>query len=447
MKRVATRSSFVQENVEPSQLKQNPGESMAAKTEESRRNPGETMPAKTEESLLYELRKLHKGNSETQKQLHDLRTSFDANTASNQKVCDELTQTIKNVAATVEENGKETRDTIKRIAIIESNFQKQQSYIMKLESRILQLEEEKRKANLILSGYTESKDENLSEVIVELLHDLKVSFDSNEVEFVFRLGTKRDRGGPRPILVKLRAPRLKIEVYKHVNNLKGIQKWNRVYLGDDVPPEIQGQRRDLRSIVALARSEGHMCKLRGGDLVMDNVKYTYRDIDRLPHGLSLEKAKVVTVDDGLAFQGHHAFMSSMFPCKILFESHVYSNAEQLFQTMCAVEANDRELASEIRSENDPYVIRRMAKKIRITKVNEDRKVEIMRKVIRLKFDQNDNLRDKLLATVGNLYEATMDRLFGCGLTLSQKKDIKSENVKSGNKLGLLLQQYREDILN
>ena len=46
----------------------------------------------------------------------------------------------------------------------------------------------------------------------------------------------------------------------------------------------------------------------------------------------------------------------------------------------------------------------------------------MRKVINLKFDQNDGLRDKLLATIGHLYEATKGDSFSCGFSLAQAKD-------------------------
>ena len=47
----------------------------------------------------------------------------------------------------------------------------------------------------------------------------------------------------------------------------------------------------------------------------------------------------------------------------------------------------------------------------------------MRKVIYLKFDQNDGLRDKLLATIGHLYEAMKGDSFSCGMSLAQAKDI------------------------
>ena len=67
----------------------------------------------------------------------------------------------------------------------------------------------------------------------------------------------------------------------------------------------------------------------------------------------------------------------------------------------------------------------------------------MRKIIALKFDQNDQIRDKLLATKGFLYEATKDLDFGCGLTLGQAKDINQTGIKGKNMLGIVICEYRD----
>ena len=70
----------------------------------------------------------------------------------------------------------------------------------------------------------------------------------------------------------------------------------------------------------------------------------------------------------------------------------------------------------------------------------------MRKIVALKFDQNDSIRDKLLATKGVLDEATKDTNFGCGLTLGQTRDINQQNNKGKNMLGVILSEYRDEYL-
>ena len=62
----------------------------------------------------------------------------------------------------------------------------------------------------------------------------------------------------------------------------------------------QNQQRDLRCIYAAAKSQGLNVKLRGSTIIFDDIKYTYKDIDALPHGLTMEKVKIVKVLDGYA---------------------------------------------------------------------------------------------------------------------------------------------------
>ena len=63
-------------------------------------------------------------------------------------------------------------------------------------------------------------------------------------------------------------------------------------------------------------------------------------------------------------------------------------------------------------------------------------IQIMRKIAALKFDQNESIRDKLLATKGFLYEATKDMDFGCGLTLGQSKELNQKGIKKKTCLAL-----------
>ena len=212
-------------------------------------------------------------------------------------------------------------------------------------------------------------------------------------------------------------------------------KWRNVYLNDDLSPEEQHKRREMRCIAALAKSRGIRCQLKNGGLVIDDQRYTHSDMERLPYGLSMTEAKIVKVDDGTAFQGHHAFMSNMFHVNIKYEGHTYSSAEHLYQTMCVEACNDNELAKEIKRTVDPYLARSLAKKVKKTKKWHESKLKVMEKIIRLKFDQNDAIRAKLQNTTGNLYEATTDKVFGCGLKVHRQFPKRTRPVARGGGVG------------
>ena len=70
----------------------------------------------------------------------------------------------------------------------------------------------------------------------------------------------------------------------------------------------------------------------------------------------------------------------------------------------------------------------------------------MTKIVHLKFDLNDPLRDKLLATKGPLYAATKGDSFSCGMSLAQAADIAKDSIPNANHLGIILCEYCDEYL-
>ena len=60
---------------------------------------------------------------------------------------------------------------------------------------------------------------------------------------------------------------------------------------------------------------------------------------------------------------------------------------------------------------DVYDAKHIAKRIKADDSWDEAKMKIMKTVITLKFDQSDNLRDRLLNLKGHLYEATKGDIF------------------------------------
>ena len=83
---------------------------------------------------------------------------------------------------------------------------------------------------------------------------------------------------------------------------------------------------------------------------------------------------------------------------------------------------------------------RLGKQIKATVEWENSKLKTTKNVVSLKFDQNNAIREKLLSTTGNLYEATLDKFYGCGFSLAQCHMISQANVKCGNNLGRILRE-------
>ena len=220
----------------------------------------------------------------------------------------------------------------------------------------------------------------------------------------------------------------KYEIFKNIKKLKGKEQWQGVHIADSVTIKEQERRRDTRCIYAAGKARGVDVKLKGSSIIIDGVKFSHKDIHALPKGLSISEVKIVTTKDGVAFQSHHAYLSNMFPCIIVYEGVDYKSSEHLYHSEMAKHHNRLDLVNRIIKAKDGYASKRIAREITIADDWEETKLKIMRKVINLKFDQHDGLRDKLLATIGHLYEATKGDSFSCGLSLAQAKDISQETI-------------------
>ena len=131
-----------------------------------------------------------------------------------------------------------------------------------------------------------------------------------------------------------------------------------------------------------------------------------KDIHNLPKGLSIDQVKMVTTKDSIAFQSHHSYLRNMYPCKISSEGINNKSSEHLHHAKMARHHKRFDLANAITKAKDGYATQKNAKKNVLDNDWVKAKLDIMHRVIKLKFDQNDNIRDKLLATFCHLYEAT-----------------------------------------
>ena len=64
-------------------------------------------------------------------------------------------------------------------------------------------------------------------------------------------------------------------------------------------------------------------------------------MEDLPDGITMENAKLIELEDGWAFQGHHAFLSMMYKCKINHKEIDFHCSEQVYFYETADEARDQ----------------------------------------------------------------------------------------------------------
>ena len=342
---------------------------------------------------------------------------------------------------------KNTTELSDRIVTLEKEVDSKSRRIDRLEKKIEEFEQTSRSHNVIIEGLQEENNENLRKKLDDLFEALELPYDSEWIDTAYRMGVKPDNPR-RPRAVKVNFPflRYRNQLFRNTYKLKRIQKYKKVYLVDDYSQEVQEQLKEIRAINAYAKSQNLDSKVKGTNLVIDEKTYSYKDTKNLPHELSIEAAKIIQVEDGVAFQSKHAFLSNRYPCKIRKDDKDFSSSEQIFHYTRAMENEQGGVAQLILQEHDPREIQKLGRRVKESQVWKTKEVPTMAAIQKLKFDQNPHLKDKLCRVKGHIYEATTHAVYGCGFTLAQGDQINKTSVDAGtaeNKLGIELEKLRD----
>ena len=133
------------------------------------------------------------------------------------------------------------------------------------------------------------------------------------------------------------------------------------------------------------------------------------------------------------FRDEFFFLSNFYLCDITFDGITYKNAEAAFQAQKCEDTKEKFKFSQLA----PGDAKRLGKTIKLREDWKDVRVDIMRKVVKAKFDQNLGIKEKLITTA--------DR---CLIEVNVWKD-KFWGVSCGNgknMLGRILMDLRKEYL-
>ncbi len=105
------------------------------------------------------------------------------------------------------------------------------------------------------------------------------------------------------------------------------------------------------------------------------------------------------MDDILKFSGEHRFLSNFYPAEVELDGLKYKSTEHAYQ---AAKTNDPAERRRIREAQKPGDAKRLGKQVTMRKDWEQVKVSVMEDLVRQKFTNHKDLKEKLLAT-GNVH--------------------------------------------
>lgn len=142
------------------------------------------------------------------------------------------------------------------------------------------------------------------------------------------------------------------------------------------------------------------------------------------------------VDSILTFFGNYRFLSNFYPAEFVWDRIIWPSSEHAY---VAAKTLDREERLKISRMEGKGVIKRYGRQIDLRPDWEEVKYDIMLEIVRAKFSQNPDLKEKLLAT-GNAHleegNHWKDRIWGV---------CPPGSGNGKNYLGKILMQVREEL--
>ena len=157
--------------------------------------------------------------------------------------------------------------------------------------------------------------------------------------------------------------------------------------------------------------------------------------------------------DAVYFYGHKndfGWMSNFYSCTFEENNIVFNCSEQYFMYhKCKLfDSGNESLLKSILDETKPSTIKKFGRMVQNYNdtIWNDRRYDIMKQGVKLKFLQDEELYNALLTTENKMiYEAApTDRIWGIGVSIKKINQI-SPNQYGQNLLGKVLMQVREEL--
>ena len=324
--------------------------------------------------------------------------------------------------------------------------------------RIVQIESQSRRENLIFEGIPDTKSESWSDCENKLYtlfkQHLKME-NSQEIKFerVHRLG-QYDSSKARPIIAKFSFYKDRMLIWNSRTKLKGSSIW----IAEDYPAEIMKARKILFPILRKAQqiindpnndTDIRKVSINVDKLILNGKQYSVQDIAKLPSVLRLENIATKTEGDKTVFYSRNSILSNFYqhaPFKI--DGISYNCTEQYIQNAKALLFEDETTAHKIMKTADPFEQYKLGQQVKGFKDQQwmEKAENIVLKANTAKYTQNLEARRVLIATGKNkLGEATENQRWGIGMRLENANVMNIEYWTGRNLFGKILEQVRENV--
>lgn len=162
------------------------------------------------------------------------------------------------------------------------------------EKRIIELEDLKRKNNVVIFGMNEDEQNELElekNVKALITDDLNLDITNVDINNVFRMGKKQEQ--PRPIMLACTTWRLKKEIMKNKKNMKN----RKIIIKEDFSPEMRAERKQLGIVMMELRETGKRVSVRGNKLFMEGKYYAKEEIEKIRNHITVSPLQSIGLNE------------------------------------------------------------------------------------------------------------------------------------------------------
>ena len=417
-------------------------EDEGADEEDTDSAPGEGDDSETAEISKEELKKVSRRLESVDRVLSLLGSKSDILVETVEGLKDSLEFSQKEVDTLKDENYKLKQ----KIADLEIEGSRTNYQLKKMDEKIDRVDTLCKKKNLIFEGIPELHDgkEDVEKTVWNLFDQLEINTGIN-FDACYRQGNY-NKNRDRPIVITFQKQADRDLVYSSRMNLRRTQNYKHVWVNEDLGQASRKMRNIIRLIAKQAHADGVDCRTGKYDIRINKQKYESHNLDELPPQLLPSSVKQVQIDaNTVAYQSEFAPFSNLYQVGVTMGKYKFTCLEQAFQFVKAKTLNKNLAATRIYLSREPMDTKRIGDELGTSDEWELKKFDVMYECLKLKFEQNEGLKAMLLAT-GNcqLVEATPNRLWGCGATLSSNHLRRHEWLLE-NRQGKILMTVREEL--
>ena len=373
-----------------------------------------------------------------------------------EKSINDINKTLEDIQRDDKVNKVAIKNLNTRATKIEADHMMLTKDLNDTKSRLLYLESQSRRNNLLFHGFKDKKDESWEkseELVMQYIAQILEIQDVISIERAHRIGKFNDDGAPRPIVVKFSnyKEKQKILTIKFEKDREGIlqNSMSNIRIYEDYPPEITANRKKLWPYFKSAKE----LKMENVSLKLDKLwisgkVYTVDNIDKAPDCLQPQNRCHKQTDDVFLFLGKHSVFSNFHPMQVKIEGVTYKCNEQYFQRAKALFFGDDATALKIMLESDPLAMHALGKKVKGFKKElwKTQSHKVLKHVNEVKFRENPSAADALSNTKHKrIGEASPDPLFGIGLHITSKDATDCSKWTGTNMMGDILTEIRDSL--